>query len=461
MRRCLPESAPTPLETYCQQFDDCFRTVNQRNAFRRYLAGLLLPAERNKTLTALAHAEPIKGAQQPGVQRLQWFLSESSWQPEALNRRRLERLQADAHTAPSDQGVLVIDEHGDRKWGTKTAHIGKQYVGNLGKVENAVVSVTSLWADARVYWPIAVAPYTPAHHFRRGKTDPAFRTKLQLAVALVQQAVTQGIPFRAVVADSFYGEDGGFLQGLRELGVGYVLARKPSHGWWHPAEAIGTLRDAAVQAGWQSVAEPGQWARVARRFRDGTVADWWALEVVAGPYGSARAERAVVATTDPGTLPEHSTWYLATNLAKADLAEVVRLYGLRNWVEQSYLQVKHRLGWGQYQVRSDLAIRRHWALVCCAFSFCWQAAPETLVGVAAPETVSMATDDDPTEDASAGRGENTARADLARGVAPGAAVVDPLDLVAALVAGLDYRADAPRTPGAARRPRPGHATPRL
>ena len=50
---------------------------------------------------------------------------------------------------------------------------------------------------------------------------------------------------------------------------------------------------------------------------------------------------------------------------------MIRLYGLRMWVEQSYKQVKHALGWSQYQVRSDQAIRRHWQLVCCAFSFCW------------------------------------------------------------------------------------------
>jgi hypothetical protein len=48
-----------------------------------------------------------------------------------------------------------------------------------------------------------------------------------------------GIPFRAVVADSFYGEDRGFKQGLRTLKVGYVLALKPSHDWWHPQEEIG------------------------------------------------------------------------------------------------------------------------------------------------------------------------------------------------------------------------------
>jgi hypothetical protein len=58
-------------------------------------------------------------------------------------------------------------------------------------------------------------------------------------------------------------------------------------------------------------------------------------------------------------------------LVAADLAEVVRLYSLRLWIEQSYKQMKHTLGWAQYHVRSDIAIRRHWMLVYCAFSFCW------------------------------------------------------------------------------------------
>ena len=44
------------------------------------------------------------------------------------------------------------------------------------------------------------------------------------------------------------------------------------------------------------------------------------------------------------------------------------LYVLRMWVEQSYKHVKHELGWSQYQVRSDKAIRWHWQLVCCAYS---------------------------------------------------------------------------------------------
>jgi hypothetical protein len=42
----------------------------------------------------------------------------------------------------------------------------------------------------------------------------------------------------------------------------------------------------------------------------------------------------------------------------------------------SYKQVKHALGWAHYQVRKDISIRRHWQLVCCAFSFCWWACTE-------------------------------------------------------------------------------------
>ena len=118
-------------------------------------------------------------------------------------------------------------------------------------------------------------------------------------------------------------------------------------------------------------------------FRDEHTETWGVLEVEAGPYGPQKPRRVLVATTDPRTLPTLSTWYLITNLpapstaqavqstlAGADAAEIVRLYGLRQWVEQCYKQTKYALGWSEYQVRSDLAMHRHWALVCCAFAFC-------------------------------------------------------------------------------------------
>ena len=152
MTRRYPVSpAPGPLEDYCARFDDLFGARAQRHSFRRYLEGLLLPAERNKTLTALANTEPVAGAQRKEAQSLQWFLSESRWDPEDLNERRLELMVDESATAPSEEGVLVIDEHGDRKWGKHTAHVGRQWLANIGKTESGVVSVTSLLADERVY----------------------------------------------------------------------------------------------------------------------------------------------------------------------------------------------------------------------------------------------------------------------------------------------------------------------
>jgi hypothetical protein len=44
-------AAPVPLEEYAQHFDELFSKLNQREGFRHYLEGLLLPTERNKTLT--------------------------------------------------------------------------------------------------------------------------------------------------------------------------------------------------------------------------------------------------------------------------------------------------------------------------------------------------------------------------------------------------------------------------
>jgi len=147
-------TAPEPLEEYIRPFDDLFEKWNQREGFRRYLEGLLLPMERNKTLTGLANTEPVVGAQDQQAQFLQWFLSESDWDERKVQSQRLQMLLEDPLTVPSERGVLVIDEHGDRKAGTHMAHVGRQYLGNLGKVDNGVVSVTSLWADEGVYYPI-------------------------------------------------------------------------------------------------------------------------------------------------------------------------------------------------------------------------------------------------------------------------------------------------------------------
>jgi DDE superfamily endonuclease len=454
-RPCPP--APGPLETYAQQFDMLFSSLAQRRGFRDYLQGLLLPRDRNKTLTGLAGAEPITGAQHREVQRLQWFLSEAAWDHEQVNQRRVERLCQDPATAPRDGGALVIDDTGDRKDGTATAHVARQYLGSVGKVDNGIVAVTSLWADERCYWPVHAVPYTPASRLPGGERDPGFKTKPQLAVELVQAAQQAGVRFRAVVADCFYGDNPGFTDALVAAKVPFVLALKPRKGTWAPAEAAHTPVEAAGELGWRSPGRPGRWRRIQRRFRDGHTETWWAADAQLGGWGPDRRLRLVVATTDPGKLPGMSTWYLLTNLARpatrraqhANLAEVVRLYGLRNWVEQGYKQVKGELGWADFQVRSDRAIRRHWTLVACAFSFCWQA-------VLAEHPTQPALPD-PQAAAVAARGarptghrRRTSHQDfVAGGITSGAGLADPLERAGALLAVVVASAAAPAAATAA------------
>ena len=147
-----------------------------------------MSSERNKTLTGLAHTEPLHGAQHAVAQRFQWCLTTSPWTPEARYQRRLALLGQTPPTAPHAGGALILDETGDRQWGTKTAHVRWQYVGSIGTSDNGVVSVSSLWADVRMYDPLDVTPYTPAPWCTKDASESACRTKPAMAIELVKRA---------------------------------------------------------------------------------------------------------------------------------------------------------------------------------------------------------------------------------------------------------------------------------
>jgi hypothetical protein len=466
------------LEDYAASFDELFASLAQRRGFREYLTGLLLPRERNKTLTALAGAEPVVGAGNPAVQRLQFFLSESHWDAEKVNARRLELLAADAATAPHEQGVLVVDDSGDRKDGHATAHVARQYLGSVGKTDNGIVAVSTLWADERVYYPLHVAPYTPAGRLAGGGDDPGFATKPELAVGLVDRAVAAGVRFAAVVGDCFYGpsETITLVGALQRAGSPYVLALKPRMKTWARVEEAHSPVEAAEDLGWRSRRRPGGWHRVIRRFRDGHTETWWAGDARLGSWGPDQPVRLVVASTDPGRLPERSTWYVVTNrphpdspqasdspLPAADLTEIVRCYGLRNWVEQGYKQVKRELGWADFQVRSDTAIRRHYTLVCCAFSFCWQAwitdPPPTVATPTSPGESRPGRRERGHQDVH--DGQTNADAPLAGRTTPHPQLADPGHPAATLLASLVARAPTTPTPGPHRRHPRRPSDPRL
>jgi hypothetical protein len=104
--------------------------------------------------------------------------------------------------------------------------------------------------------------------------------------------------------------------------------------------------EAAGALAWGGPGDPGDWTAVVRTFRDGHAETWRAADATLGGWGPDGVRRLVVATADPGTLPDKATWYLVTNLPRpggprepdsphpaASLAEIVRLYGIRHWIE--------------------------------------------------------------------------------------------------------------------------------
>jgi hypothetical protein len=258
-----------------------------------------------------------------------------------------------------------------------------------------------------------------------------------------------------VCADSAYGDQDGFRGELAEAGLPFVMALKPRRGTWAYGPDAHTPVDAARELAWNGPGDPGDWHPVTRTFRDGHTETWFAADAELGWWGPDGARRLVAATADPATLPAKATWYLVTNLPRpggpreadsphpaAPLAEIVRIYGIRHWIGQSYKQVKDELGWADFQVRSDVAIRRHQALVNCAFSFCW----DTWFADQPPHKAK------PSRPASV-RGERGARPALtaastvlAAGAARDTRLALPLDRAAALVAGMVEGAPATTAP---------------
>jgi SRSO17 transposase len=264
-----PTEVPEPLEQYCQLLDPAFTRPTQRESLRAYLQGLLLGTERRKTATGIANTLPGQaGSKHQDAQRLQWFLSESTWNPDALHDLRLQVMQSLSRTQPNANAVLVVDETGDRKYGTHTAHVGRQYLGSIGKVDSGIVSVHVLYATSQAYFPLRLKPYTPASHFARKTNDPAFRTKPQLALELIE-SVRETWVFRAVVAEGFYGKNDEFVGALLKRRIPFVLALPSSYSWWHHLDDVGGVEELA------SLATADAWRPLKREYADGHEAVVW------------------------------------------------------------------------------------------------------------------------------------------------------------------------------------------
>src|SRR5258708_10628520 len=171
-----------------------FHRREMRERVRRYLEGLLTPVERKNSWQL---AEGLGEAGPQGVQRL---FTDADWDAEAV--RDELRTYVVEHLADERSGVLVIDETGFVKKGTKSAGVARQYSGTAGRRENQQIGVFLLYASDRGAAFIDRALYLPDEWMgeaerREEAPIPAgvgFATKGEIARELLARAFAPRVP---------------------------------------------------------------------------------------------------------------------------------------------------------------------------------------------------------------------------------------------------------------------------
>ena len=243
--------------------------------------------------------------------------------------------------------VLVIDDTGDRKKGHHTDYVKRQYIGNLGKIENGIVAVTAYGVVDGITLPLLFEVYKPKE---RLKPDDVYHSKPQIAAQMIRELQAMGFRFKLVMADSLYGESGcGFIDVLYQLKLDFVVAIRSNHAVWLPQG--------------QSV-RCNRWRKFERSFSDGRTEQRYIREII---YGKRRAEQFWELTTDPQTLPKNATWCVITHIPNLKYHQVGNLYGLRNWVEYGLKQSKNELGWADFRLTNYAQIERWWEMVMSAY----------------------------------------------------------------------------------------------
>jgi SRSO17 transposase len=175
-------------------------------AFKYLHVGCISDLKR-KTLSEIARIVGLDNQQ-----GLNHFLTDSPWSVLKLRALRLELILQVLKGRPI---VLIIDETGDRKKGTKTDYVKRQYIGNLGKTENGIVVVTAYGVFCGMTFPLLFEVYKPKERLNPGDQ---YRTKPEIAATLIKKLQSMGFNFNLVLADSLYGESGkNFISVLDEL----------------------------------------------------------------------------------------------------------------------------------------------------------------------------------------------------------------------------------------------------
>lgn len=366
MKETTPSAMPPCFEKWCRRFDDVFSNVAQKKGFRHYLGGLLGESER-KNLTQMSN-----NAVGVVYHQLHHFLTEATWDRQKVNERRLQVMQQCSQTKVRRGFTLIIDDSGHRKSGKKTAGIGRQYIGEIGKTDNGVVMVTTHLHDGVKSLPLDVELYQHASSLPEGKQDPEFIKKPDIALRLVDKCLSRGEKPGVVLVDAGYGNNTNFLKQLELKKLKYIAGLAKNRKvicQLQPEKDKVSLRldDLAKSLQPEAFTEIQLELELPRTVWVATV------EVEISTLSETRTIAIVMNAASSSEATDVS--YLITNVAheKATCEWIVKTYSHRNWVEVFYRESKGWLGLREYQARSIKSLERHLILVFCAYSFIvWQ-----------------------------------------------------------------------------------------
>lgn len=169
-----------------------------------YLRGLLAGAQRKNSWTLSEQAG------QAVPDRMQRLLSTTDWDP-ALVRDDLRSYVV--KNLGDDDGVLIVDETGFLKKGSRSAGVARQYSGTAGRIENSQIGVFLTYAttagrtflDRELYLPKTWIDDRARCDAAGIPADRGFKTKPELAMDMLARALDTGVPARWVTGDAVYG----------------------------------------------------------------------------------------------------------------------------------------------------------------------------------------------------------------------------------------------------------------
>jgi len=340
-----------------------FARSEPRERVLAYVRGLLAPLERKNSWTL---AERAGEAIPDGMQRL---LMSAEWDADAV-RDDVRGYVVD-HLGDR-AGVLVIDETGFLKKGTKSAGVARQYSGTAGRIENCQIgvflgyttAVGRTFLDRELYLPKAWAEDRDRCREAAVADDVEFATKPELAMRMIGRALDAGVPAGWATGDEVYGQHSKLRMMLEERQMPYVLAVPVNQ------RVMATVggRITELRADELAAKLPGQaWKKIsAGAGSKGPREYHWARAAIR-PLEDTGSYWLLVrrSLTDPADL----AYYLCHGPEATALRELVRVAGARWAIEETFQTAKGQVGLDHYQVRRYDSWYRHITLAMLAHAF--------------------------------------------------------------------------------------------